>query len=77
MTPKENHVLLFVKINLTEYMTASVACGWAGAVMQVILVIWPENPHKSKVLPTDQPTDAPIVTYSVALYVGWSVTFYF
>ena len=44
MPQKELNIL----INKTVYTTASVACGWDGAVMQVILAIWPENPPKVK-----------------------------
>ena len=38
-------------------LSASVACKWAGAVMQVILAIWPENPKKKLYWQTNRTTN--------------------
>ena len=45
-------------MNKVIYATASVVCGWTGAVMLAVHAIWPENLIKVKRYgPTDGPTD--------------------
>ena len=45
-------------LNKAIYTTASAACGWAGAVMQVVITVWLENHSKVKQYrPTNWPTN--------------------